>query len=60
MKDWYNFVLAGVCGLLIWSNLTGRASSDGDLVKDVPTNVRNNPGSYRSHYSAHYVHIGGK
>lgn len=60
MKDWYTFALVGTFGLLVWSNLTGRAPSDSDVVRDVPANVRNNPGSYRSHYSAHYVRIGGK
>ena len=38
----------------------GFCFADYDKIKDVPPNVRNNPGSYRSHYSAHYVHIGGK
>lgn len=59
-KDWYTYMLCGGVGLLVWYNVTGRAPFEGDLVRDVPANVRNNPGSYRSHYSAHYVRIGGK
>ena len=38
----------------------GWCFSDYDKVPDVPNTVRSNPGSYRSHYSSHYVHIGGK
>ncbi len=31
----------------------------GDVIENVPKNVRSNPGSYRSHYR-HYVIVGGK
>ena len=60
MKDWYTLMLGGMVGLLVWTNLTGRAPEDAELVPNVPANVRNNPGSYRSHYSTYYVHVGGK
>ena len=39
---------------------SGYCISDYDKIRDVPTSVRSNPGSYRTHYSSHYVHISGK
>jgi hypothetical protein len=48
------FVALGAC------QYVGFCFADYDRIPDVPTSVRSNPGSYRSHYSSHYVHITGK
>jgi len=34
-------------------------ASPGEVMKDVPKNVRSNHASYRSHYR-HYIFVGGK
>jgi hypothetical protein len=60
MKDWYTYAMLGLMGWVGWLHLTGRCHNDGDAVRNVPATVRSNPGSYRSHYTSHYVHIGGK
>ena len=46
--------------LLMACQYFGWCFSDHEKVTGVPANVRSNPGSYRSHYTSHYVHIGGK
>jgi hypothetical protein len=45
---------------LAFCQYIGYCFADVETVRDVPASVRSNPGSYRSHYTSHYVHITGK
>lgn len=59
MKRWYPIWAAMVLGWLAWACLFGFSFTDADEVKSVPRSVRNNPGSYRSHYRYYYhTHTG--
>jgi len=62
MKDWYTWVMLLMVGGVTWTHLNGGGTNDGVKARLDPgqRNVRNNPGSYRSHYSYSYFHIGGK
>lgn len=62
MKDWFTYAMVGMVGWVTWVNLSGGGANDGERQRLVPgdRNVRSNPGSYRTHYSHTYVHIGGK
>jgi hypothetical protein len=53
----YAVILAG---LVATAQLQGWCFADYSKIPNVPPTVRNNPGSYRSHYSYHYTRIGGK
>lgn len=50
--------------LVLWAlaaaEYWGLGVSDVDEIKDVPKSVRENPGSYRSHYAYRQRHYGGK
>ena len=46
--------------ILAGCQYVGYCFSDYQKIPNVPNSVRSNPGSYRSHYTAHYVRIGGK
>lgn len=59
MKDWYTWVMMGAMGWVGFIHLTGGGVSQGVKGKISP-DVRNNPGSHRSHTSFHYVRVGGK
>ena len=62
MKDWYTYLMLMMVGGVAWVNLSGGGTNDGVTARLVPGqhSVRNNPGSYRSHYSSSYFRIGGK
>lgn len=62
MKDWYTWMMVGLLGWIGYVHFTGGGPNDGlkEKVRPGPHSVRNNPGSHRSHYRSHYVHIGGK
>jgi hypothetical protein len=57
---WYRVYAAVVVILFAFVQFTGWASTDTDEVPGVPRTVRDNPGSYRSHYSSHAHYSGGK
>lgn len=46
----YRLYAAAVTVLLGWALYAGWSWTDVDEVKQVPKSVRDNPGSYRSHY----------
>lgn len=61
MKDWYTYVMLALVGNLLLVQLNGGGANDGVKAPlEGGRSVRNNPGSYRSHYSSGYYHIGGK
>jgi hypothetical protein len=49
-----------VLGLLATAEYRGWSLMSADEVKNVPKSVRDNPGSYRSVYSAFHHYTGGK
>lgn len=62
MTDDRNYMVFGI-GLILFlsvANFRGWTFADVDEVKQVPKTVRDNPGSYRAHYSSHYHYYGGK
>lgn len=59
MKDWYSWIMVAMVGGVAWIHLSGGGTSQGVKGKLSP-DVRNNPGSHRSHTSVHYVRVGGK
>ncbi|MBI3893107.1 MAG: hypothetical protein HY303_16435 [Candidatus Wallbacteria bacterium] len=60
-KDRFYLAFAvAVMMLYLTAQLRGWTFTDVDEVKEVPRTVRDNPGSYRQHYAAHYHYIGGK
>lgn len=61
MKDWYTYLMLALVGNLAVVHLRGGGTNDGVKARlEAGKSVRNNPGSYRSHYSGGYFHIGGK
>jgi hypothetical protein len=54
----YQIYGAAILLLFLYLQYTGWAWTDQDEVPNVPRSVRDNPGSYRSHYHHHYS--GGK
>ncbi len=50
----------GLLGAMLAFNYFGLTMTQPDRVSNVPKTIRQNPGSYRSHYQTHYVHLGGK
>lgn len=62
MKDWYLWVMFLFMGWVGVIHFSGGGANDGvsERLKPGEHNVRNNRGSYRSHYRSSYVHIGGK
>jgi hypothetical protein len=53
------FVIAVVAGAVYFSNQASW-STPGETLRNVPKNVRSNPGSYRTHYRTVYIYRGGK
>jgi hypothetical protein len=49
-----------VLGVLAWAHFTGWSPASVDEVRNVPTSVRDNPGSYRSTYGGTRAYTGGK
>ncbi len=61
MKKWIYliFALVVIVGVAHFS-YAAAWSTPGDVVRNVPKNVRSNPGSYRTHYRTVYIRRGGK
>jgi hypothetical protein len=60
MSSWFRgwaLLVTLWCGWALW---TGWWLSPVERVKGVPKSVRDNPGSYRSHYSTYRRYYGGK
>ncbi len=60
MARWYKFYGGLVLALMGWVLYVGWSFTDIDEVKQVPKNVRDNPGAYRAHYRSHARYYGGK
>ena len=60
MSRFYLGYCALLAATLTVTQFNGWCLADYDKVVDIPTTVRNNPGSYRSHYTHHYSHYSGK
>lgn len=56
----YTLLGFGVVLFVAWAYAQGWGGSDADDVHDVPRTVRDNPGSFRSHYIWRDGYIGGK
>jgi hypothetical protein len=57
----YAVFAAAVCAALSWALWTGWWTMPVDKIADVPKSVRDNPGSYRSHYASYsHRYYGGK
>jgi len=53
----YGLALVGFTG---WTQYRGWGAMSVNEVRNVPKSVRDNPGSYRSHYGYHPRYFGGK
>jgi len=53
----YGLLILGTLGA---AQLRGWSFMPVDQIKNVPKSVRDNPGSYRSHYSSYHHFYGGK
>ena len=53
----YGLALVGFTG---WTQFRGWGAMSVNEVRNVPKSVRDNPGSYRSHYGYHPRYFGGK
>ncbi len=53
----YSLLLTAFASYL---GFTGYTFTQGDVVRNVPRSVRDNPGSYRSIYNNYYRYTGGK
>jgi hypothetical protein len=60
MRRTYPLLAVCVLGWLAYATLFGFSFTDTDEVKQVPKSVRDNPGSYRSHYRSYYRWTTGK
>ena len=60
MRSLYKFYGAAVVGWLLYALLYGWSWAEVDQIKKVPKSVRDNPGSYRSHYTSYHHYMGGK
>lgn len=60
MSRWYGWYAAGTVAALAWALWTGWWFTPVERVAGVPKSVRDNPGSYRSHYSHYRRYTGGK
>ena len=49
-----------VLGFVSFAQYQGWSLTRVNEVKNIPKTVRDNPGSYRSHYGVYYRYIGGK
>jgi hypothetical protein len=49
-----------VLGLVGWAEYSGWSFSRVNEIRNVPKSVRDNPGSYRSHYLGYPRYFGGK
>ncbi len=60
MSRWYPAYALFVAGACAWALWTGWWTSPAEKISNVPKSVRDNPGSYRSHYSSYHRYYGGK
>ncbi len=60
LMNLYRVFGVGLLGMSLAFNYFGMSLTSPERVEGVPKTVRQNPGSYRSHYQSHYVHVGGK
>jgi hypothetical protein len=60
MKRWYGVYALIVSSSCVWALYTGWWFTPVEKVTGVPKSVRDNPGSYRSHYSSYHRYYGGK
>jgi len=60
MSRWYSWYALAVAGACVWALWTGWWTTPVERVTGVPKSVRDNPGSYRSHYSSYHRYYGGK
>ena len=60
MSRSYSIYAALVTLSCVWALWTGWWTTPVEKVTGVPKSVRDNPGSYRSHYSSYHRYYGGK
>jgi hypothetical protein len=60
MSRFYRVYVVGLVCALGWALWTGWWLTPVEKVTSVPKSVRDNPGSYRSHYSHYRRYTGGK
>lgn len=60
MRRFYPLLAVCTLGWLAWAGRYGFSFRSVDEVKSVPKSVRDNPGSYRSHYRSYYRIFTGK
>ncbi|MBM3463072.1 MAG: hypothetical protein FJX76_13295 [Armatimonadetes bacterium] len=60
MERFYDYFGYGLLSLLFGAHLFGWSFLDKDVIPNVPKDVRDNPGSYRSVYRTHTTWWGGK
>lgn len=60
MRRWYLVYALLVTAVSCWATWTGWWLSPVEELDHVPKSVRDNPGSYRSHYSYYHRYYGGK
>lgn len=60
MRKYYLIWAALVTGVACWATWTGYWPAPVEKLEHVPKSVRDNPGSYRSHYSSYHRYYGGK
>jgi len=56
----YEFLGGGLIVLLLFGHYLGWSVLDSDTIPNLPKDVRDNPGSYRSVYRTHTYYGGGK
>lgn len=60
MKKLYLAYALIVTSVACWATWTGWYPASVEKLDHVPKSVRDNPGSYRSHYSTYHRYYGGK
>jgi len=60
MSRWYRWYALFIAAATSWALWTGWWITPVERVAGVPKSVRDNPGSYRSHYSSYHRYSGGK
>ena len=60
MRRWYYAYALLICAGCVWAVKTGWWPASVEKLEGVPKSVRDNPGSYRSHYASYHRYYGGK
>jgi len=60
MSRWYKWYALMVTAGCVWAQWTGWWIMPVERLTGVPKSVRDNPGSYRSHYAGYRRYYGGK